>query len=84
MLFSTLCRETFRSLDAVQQQLLIGSAVAVGGALAYMVHKRRQVKSIPLGDGWWGAGKKPLSEDDQIYPFIVETSDEEIKVPLNC
>lgn len=82
--FSTPCRDTFRGLDAVQQQLLIGSAVAVGGVLAYMVHKRRQVKTIPLGEGWWGAGKKPLSEDDKIYPFIVETSDEEIKVPLSC
>ncbi|KAI3363079.1 hypothetical protein L3Q82_011735, partial [Scortum barcoo] len=71
--------EAFCGLDPVQQQLLIGSAVAVGGVLAYMVHKRRQVKSIPLGDGWWGAGEKPLSEDDKIYPFTVATSDEEIQ-----
>ncbi|KAF3842269.1 hypothetical protein F7725_024220 [Dissostichus mawsoni] len=49
------------------------------GILAYMVQKRRQVKSIPLGEGWWGAGEKPLSEDDQIYPFKVQTSDEEIE-----
>lgn len=68
-------------MDAVQRQLLIGSAVAAGGILlAYIVHKRRQVKSIPLGEGWWGAGEKPLSEDDTIYPFKVQTSDKEIKV----
>ncbi|XP_078129399.1 epoxide hydrolase 1 [Sander vitreus] len=71
---------TFCSLDAVQRQLLIGSAVAAGGILvAYIVHKRRQVKSIPLGEGWWGAGEKPLSEDDTIYPFKVQTSDKEIE-----
>uniref|UniRef100_A0A7N8X925 Epoxide hydrolase n=1 Tax=Mastacembelus armatus TaxID=205130 RepID=A0A7N8X925_9TELE len=37
------------------------------------------LKTIPLGDGWWGAGEKPLSEDDKIYPFQVQTSDEEIQ-----
>uniref|UniRef100_A0A8C6WFU7 Epoxide hydrolase n=1 Tax=Neogobius melanostomus TaxID=47308 RepID=A0A8C6WFU7_9GOBI len=36
-------------------------------------------KSIPLGEGWWGAGVKPLSEDPKIYSFKVETSDEEIQ-----
>ncbi|XP_068423920.1 epoxide hydrolase 1 [Clinocottus analis] len=69
----------FCGLDAIQQQLLIGSAVAAGGVLMHMVYKRQQVKSIPLGEGWWGAGKKPLSEDDQIYPFKVQTSQEEIE-----
>lgn len=72
-------KEAFFGLDAVQQQLLIGSAVAAGGALAYILQKRRRVRSIPLGEGWWGAGVKPLSEDDKIYPFRVQTSDEEIK-----
>lgn len=82
--FCTLCRETFFGLDAVQQRLVIGSAVAAGGILAYAVHKRNQVRSIPLGEGWWGAGEKPLSEDEKIYPFMVQTSDEEIKVLLSC
>ncbi|XP_049456897.1 epoxide hydrolase 1 isoform X2 [Epinephelus fuscoguttatus] len=72
-------KQTFCGLDVFQQQLLIGSAVAAGGILAYMVYKRRQVKSIPLGEGWWGAGKKPLTTDDKIYPFKVQTSDMEIK-----
>ncbi|XP_034407630.1 epoxide hydrolase 1 [Cyclopterus lumpus] len=69
----------FCDMDAIHKQLLIGSAVAAGGILLHMVYKRGQVKSIPLGEGWWGAGKKPLSEDDQIYPFEVETSEEEIE-----
>ncbi|KAM7385795.1 hypothetical protein PAMP_001851 [Pampus punctatissimus] len=72
-------KEALFGLDKIQQQLLIGSAVAAGGLLSYIVHRRRQVRSIPLGEGWWGAGEKPLSEDDNIYPFEVQTSDEEIK-----
>ncbi|XP_028279456.1 epoxide hydrolase 1 [Parambassis ranga] len=73
-------KESFFGLDVVQQQqLLIGSAVAAGGILAYMVHRRRQAKTIPLGEGWWGAGQKPVSEDDRIYPFKVETTDKEIQ-----
>ncbi|XP_041644704.1 epoxide hydrolase 1-like [Cheilinus undulatus] len=72
-------KETLLGLDLVQRQALIGSAVAAGGILAYMIYKRGQVKTIPLGEGWWGAGEKPLSEDNKIYPFTVETPDEEIK-----
>lgn len=79
----TPCRETFFGLDAAKQRLMIGSALAAGGILAYAVHKKRQVKSIPLGEGWWGTGEKPVSEDDNVYPFQVQTSDEEIKVLLN-
>nr|XP_046258637.1 epoxide hydrolase 1-like [Scatophagus argus]XP_046258638.1 epoxide hydrolase 1-like [Scatophagus argus] len=66
-------------LDPVQKQLAVGSAVVAGALLTYLVFKRRQVKSIPLGKGWWGAGQKPLSEDEKIYPFKVQTSDEEIQ-----
>ncbi|XP_071375594.1 epoxide hydrolase 1 [Centroberyx affinis] len=72
-------KQAFFSLDAAHQQLLIGSGVAAGGILAYLLLKRREVKSIPLGEGWWGAGEKPLSEEDKIYPFEVQTSDEEIE-----
>ncbi|XP_041644706.1 epoxide hydrolase 1-like [Cheilinus undulatus] len=72
-------KETLLGLDLVQRQALIGSAFVAGGILAYMIYKREQVKTVPLGEGWWGAGEKPRSEDDKIYPFIVETSDEEIK-----
>ncbi|XP_056147753.1 epoxide hydrolase 1 isoform X2 [Lampris incognitus] len=43
------------------------------------MYKRRQVKSIPIGEGWWGAGEKPPAEDDKIYSFEVETSQEEIE-----
>uniref|UniRef100_A0A672JF70 Epoxide hydrolase n=1 Tax=Salarias fasciatus TaxID=181472 RepID=A0A672JF70_SALFA len=73
-------KETFSSLDvSQQQQILIGSAVAVGGILAYKLLQRRKPKVLPLGQGWWGKGTKPMSEDDQIYPFRIQTSDEEIE-----
>ncbi|XP_069001100.1 epoxide hydrolase 1 [Embiotoca jacksoni] len=72
-------KEAFFGLDVVHQQLLIGSGVAAGGMLAYLLHKRRKVKTVALGEGWWGAGEKPRSEDDKIYPFEVKTSDDEIK-----
>ncbi|XP_055358312.1 epoxide hydrolase 1 isoform X2 [Betta splendens] len=78
-MFPTSCRETFFGLDAVQKQVLIGSAVAAGGLLAYLLHKRKAIRTIPLGKGWWGAGEKLLSEDQKIYPFQVKTSDEEIQ-----
>lgn len=74
-----LLKETFFGLDVVQQQLLIGSAVAAGGILAYILNKRKKVKTIPLGEGWWGPGKRPLSEDEKIYPFKVQASDKEIE-----
>lgn len=72
-------KDSFLALDVVQQRLVIGSALAAGGILAYCVHKKRQRKSIPLGEGWWGAGVKPLSEDPKVYSFKVEASDEEIQ-----
>lgn len=72
-------KETLFALDLVQRRALVGSVVAAGGLLAYLYHKRRQVKTIPLVEGWWGAGERPLREDDKIYPFEVETSEEEIK-----
>lgn len=77
-------RESFFALDTFQRQLVVGSAVAVGALLAYALQKRKQVKSIPVGDGWWRAGEKQLSQDDKICPFQVQTSDEEIKVSWFC
>lgn len=73
-------KEAFSSLNPAQQkQLFVGSAVAVGGILTYMICKRREARSIPIGEGWWGVGDKPLSEDRSIYPFQIQTSDTEIQ-----
>ncbi|KAK7901436.1 hypothetical protein WMY93_018205 [Mugilogobius chulae] len=74
-------KESFLALDEFQQKLMIGSALVAGGIslLAFFLHKRKQRKTIPLGEGWWGAGIKPLSEDTKVYNFKVETSNEEIQ-----
>ncbi|XP_027863223.1 epoxide hydrolase 1 [Xiphophorus couchianus] len=77
-----LLKDTFFGLDVAQQQLIIGCAVAAaaaGGILTYAMQRSSKMRSIPLGEGWWGAGEKPLLEDQKIYPFTVETSDEEIE-----
>lgn len=66
-------------MDVFQQRLMVGTAVAAGVILAYILRNKKQVKRIPFGDGWWRAGEKQL-EDEKIYPFKVQTSDEEIKV----
>ncbi|XP_054654609.1 epoxide hydrolase 1-like [Dunckerocampus dactyliophorus] len=73
-------KDSFAGLDAFQKQIVIGTGVAAGVALVYILHRRCQkVRTIPFGEGWWGAGKRPQSEDDKIYSFEVKTSDDEIK-----
>nr|XP_057914462.1 epoxide hydrolase 1-like isoform X1 [Doryrhamphus excisus] len=73
-------KDSFAGLDAFQKQIVIGTSVAAGVALVYMLHRRCQkVQTIPLGEGWWGAGERPQSEDDKIYSFEIQTSDDEIK-----
>uniref|UniRef100_A0A8C8H4W4 Epoxide hydrolase n=1 Tax=Oncorhynchus tshawytscha TaxID=74940 RepID=A0A8C8H4W4_ONCTS len=76
-------KQALSSLDPTQQQQLLvaGSAVAVGGLLTcyYWVYQGTKTKRIPIGDGWWGAGEKPQSEDEKVFPFQVQTSDEEIQ-----
>ncbi|KAJ8384760.1 hypothetical protein AAFF_G00198460 [Aldrovandia affinis] len=72
-------KQTLSSLDPSRLQLLLVSgAVGAGCVWTFYLHRRRKVKAIPMGEGWWGSGVKPLSEDEKIYPFSVKTSDEEI------
>lgn len=73
-------RNHFFGWDLLCQQLVIGSTLAFGGIIAYLLLRRNPVTSIPVGEGWWGAGEKPLSEDENIHPFTVQTSDKEIEV----
>lgn len=50
----------------------------------YAAQRRTRVKTIPMGEGWWGAGEKTsLAEDQKVYPFTVRTSEEEIKVEIS-
>lgn len=71
-------KETFSSMDRSKLQLLALSSAGVGGLLCYLAC-RKPPKKMPVGDGWWGAGKKSLIEDETVHKFVVKTSVEEIK-----
>uniref|UniRef100_A0A3P9A0G0 Epoxide hydrolase n=1 Tax=Esox lucius TaxID=8010 RepID=A0A3P9A0G0_ESOLU len=45
----------------------------------YQAYRGRKTQNIPMGDGWWGPGHKPHSEDEKVLPFEVQTSDSEIQ-----
>lgn len=57
------------------------TAVSVGGALLCWRLHGKKVKTIELGEGWWGPGDRPhlLSEDTSIRPFIIEASEADIE-----
>ncbi|XP_051981060.1 epoxide hydrolase 1-like [Xyrauchen texanus] len=71
-------RDTLRNLDQGKLQLLALSSAGIGGLLCYLAW-RKSPKKIPIGDGWWGAGEKSITEDKSIHKFVVETSVEEIE-----
>nr|XP_056708794.1 epoxide hydrolase 1 [Euleptes europaea] len=52
----------------------------VVGTVIYLFLTKKKEETLPIGDGWWGKGKKPDSEEDAtVHPFKVETSESEIK-----
>ncbi|XP_053163720.1 epoxide hydrolase 1 [Hemicordylus capensis] len=58
--------------------LEILSAVVLG-AIIYLYMTKKKEETLPMGEGWWGKGQKPDSEEDTtIHPFMVETSEAEI------
>ncbi|XP_030626185.1 epoxide hydrolase 1 [Chanos chanos] len=71
-------QQVVSSLDRPKLQLLAVSSAGLGGILVYLA-LRKKVRKIPIGDGWWGAGKGPVTGDKTIRPFQVETSEEEIQ-----
>lgn len=74
-------RGTLGNLDRSKLQLLALSSAGIGALLCYL-RWRKGPKTIPIGDGWWGAGAKPLTEDKTIHRFVVKTSMEEIEVSV--
>ncbi|XP_078398941.1 epoxide hydrolase 1-like [Cetorhinus maximus] len=53
--------------------------IAVGAFLYYYFFSANP-KSIPEGDGWWGASQRQdTEEDEKIHPFTIETSEEMIQ-----
>ncbi|XP_028843993.1 epoxide hydrolase 1-like [Denticeps clupeoides] len=70
-------QKALQELDRPKLQLLALSSVGIG-LTYFLVWRRKAKKSIPLGDGWWGHGQQTLRDDNKIYPFKVETSEDEI------
>ncbi|XP_074674300.1 epoxide hydrolase 1-like isoform X2 [Strix aluco] len=72
-----------RSFEYSQKNVVLVSTatLGVGGMLVYWLRSRHKIKTIEMGDGWWGSGERPLKgkEDESIRPFKIETSDKEIE-----
>ncbi|XP_051880120.1 epoxide hydrolase 1-like isoform X2 [Pristis pectinata] len=50
------------------------------GALLYYLFWRESPRTIPEGDGWWGEGDRPDSEEDErVEPFRIEVSEQMIQ-----
>uniref|UniRef100_A0A1W7RHJ6 Epoxide hydrolase n=1 Tax=Agkistrodon contortrix contortrix TaxID=8713 RepID=A0A1W7RHJ6_AGKCO len=74
--------QTVRSFDTSQQNVITASCVIGGGSLLiYWLLTRRRMKTLEIGDGWWGLGEKPSrsQENQMIRPFQVTTSEKEIQ-----
>uniref|UniRef100_A0A8D0GWY0 Epoxide hydrolase n=1 Tax=Sphenodon punctatus TaxID=8508 RepID=A0A8D0GWY0_SPHPU len=71
-----------RSHEYPQRNVIVASAaLGAGSLLGLWMLSRKRIKTLAVGDGWWGSGDKPPKErdDDSIRPFRIETSDEEIQ-----
>ncbi|GCC37381.1 epoxide hydrolase 1-like isoform X1 [Chiloscyllium punctatum] len=68
-----------RHLGKYSIMLLLIFTVAVGILLYYFFFHENS-KTIPEGDGWWGAGERQdIQDDETIRPFTIETSEEMIQ-----
>ncbi|XP_040286730.1 epoxide hydrolase 1-like [Bufo bufo] len=67
--------------DHWPHSLLIPAALGLGGALMCWKLHGRKIKSIELGEGWWGPGEKPLThgEDTRVRPFVIEALEADIE-----
>lgn len=56
---------------------IVGALVV--GALLYHFVFRKTDDTLPMGDGWWGPGQRQDDDNEDIRPFKIETSEEELK-----
>ncbi|XP_066474661.1 epoxide hydrolase 1-like [Tiliqua scincoides] len=74
--------QSVRSYDTPQRNVIAAScALGGGGLLVFWLLSRRRMKTLEMGDGWWGSGERPLRDKDGegIRPFQVKTSEKEIQ-----
>ncbi|KAM9316181.1 epoxide hydrolase 1-like [Gastrophryne carolinensis] len=55
----------------------IAAALVVGALIYYFVFSNKE-DTLPMGDGWWGPGTNQEVESEEIRPFKIETSEEEL------
>ncbi|XP_043916346.1 epoxide hydrolase 1-like isoform X2 [Protopterus annectens] len=68
--------------DVSKIRPVVGHVIlGASGIAMYILIFRRRPKTIPMGDGWWGTGEKPLEqeEDVEIKPFQIKTSAAELQ-----
>ncbi|XP_061480791.1 epoxide hydrolase 1-like [Rhineura floridana] len=74
--------QSVRSYDSPQRNVIAAScALGGGGLLVYWLLSRQRMKTLEMGNGWWGSGERPPTdkEDKGIRPFQVKTSEKEIQ-----
>ncbi|XP_075719495.1 epoxide hydrolase 1 [Rhinoderma darwinii] len=54
-------------------------ATLVVGAILYHYLFKKKDETLSMGDGWWGAGQRQDDDNEEIHPFKIETSDEELR-----
>ncbi|XP_062980322.1 epoxide hydrolase 1-like [Elgaria multicarinata webbii] len=74
--------QNVRSYDSPQRNVIAASCALGGGVLlVYWLLSRRRMKTLEMGDGWWGSGERSPrdKEDEGIRSFQVKTSENEIQ-----
>ncbi|XP_053160168.1 epoxide hydrolase 1-like [Hemicordylus capensis] len=74
--------QNVRSCDSTQRNMIAASCALGGGSLlAFWLLSRHRMKTLEMGDGWWGSGERSPrdKEDEGIRPFQVRTSEAEIQ-----
>ncbi|XP_076190786.1 epoxide hydrolase 1 isoform X2 [Aptenodytes patagonicus] len=59
--------------------MLLEVFLVLGTVIIYFLLSKKKEETLPFKKGWWGKGQKPDTEEDiTIWPFKVETTEEEL------
>lgn len=61
--------------------MLLEVVLVLGTVIIYFLLTKKKEETLHFKDGWWGKGQKPVFEENTtIWPFKVETTEEELSV----
>lgn len=61
--------------------MLLAVFLVLGTVIIYFLFSKKKEETLPVKEGWWGKGQEPDTEEDTtIWPFKVETTEEELSV----